>query len=798
MLKNYLKIALRNFTRAKMFSLINLTGLIIGVTVSLHMLVYVLHENGFESFHQNKDRIYRIAVQWGSDAHRMKMAGSMPGLAPALDAQVPEVERAIRVQPVSDAVVSTRTQEEFQESHLFFCDPGVFEVFSLQLEAGDVRQALQNPASIVLSAATAKKYFKDESAIGQTLFYKNTPLKVTGVFKDLPTSTHLNFELLVSYTTLESMGLMPEEPWSTWGEDFTYVLLREGASMAAVAPKIDALLLENTSEWFASRMDFIIQSLTEIHWNAELRGDIGPKGNRMYVYIFLSAAILVLLIASFNFMNLSTARYLDRMKEVGVRKVAGANRVQLIGQFLCESFLLTALSVLITLGLFEMLAPRFYSYLHTTIVFDALFLKDFVLLAVGLFLFVALFAGSYPAILLSRFKPIETLKGSISGKSLKVSFRSYSVIAQFAISIFLIVSTLLIYRQLRFMQDSDLGFEKEDVVLVRFPFSPKEAKKHYETLKTELLALPGVVSASGAYTVPGIRSQMNIGVQRAGDTPENNLSVQALPVDFGFLQSMGLEIVEGRDFSKDYSLDKDDAILLNQTAVSTFGLESPVGAKIKIPTGGDYKEMTVIGVVRDFPVQSLQDKIAPMLLYINPDIFIVMVVKIRPEDTQHTLSAMEQTWQRVIPGAPFRYDFLKDAYGRLYDNEKRAGELLLIFAALAIVISCLGLLGLATFMTSKRFKEIGVRKVLGASVASVVTLLSKDFVKLVLLANLIAWPVAWYAMNQWLQNFAYRIEIGWWVFALAGGLALVIALLTVSTQAIRAAVANPVESLRYE
>ncbi|MFQ5633216.1 MAG: ABC transporter permease, partial [bacterium] len=465
MFKNYLKIALRNFARAKMFSLINLTGLIIGVTVSLHMLVYVLHENGFESFHQNKNRIYRIAVEWGSDANKMKMAGSMPALAPALNEQIPEVQKAVRVQPVPDAVVSNRAQEEFQEAHLFFCDPGLFEIFSFQLKEGTGDEALREPGSVILSESGAKKYFKDESALGQTLFYKNTPLKVAGVFKDQPSNTHLKCELLVSYATLESMRQKIEDPWSSWGDDFTYVLLRKGASMRSLAPKLDALLLENTGEWFASRMDFIIQPLSDIHWNAELRGDIGPKGNRMYVYIFLSAAILVLLIASFNFMNLSTARYLDRMREVGVRKVAGANRAQLISQFLCESFLLTALSVLIALGLFEMLAPRFYSYLHTNIVFDALFFKDFVMLSVGLFLFVALFAGSYPAILLSHFKPIETLKGSISGKSLKVSFRTYSVIAQFAISIFLIVSTLLIYRQLHFMQHSDLGFDKGGVVL---------------------------------------------------------------------------------------------------------------------------------------------------------------------------------------------------------------------------------------------------------------------------------------------------------------------------------------------
>ncbi len=545
-------------------------------------------------------------------------------------------------------------------------------------------------------------------------------------------------------------------------------------------------------------MDFIIQPLQEIHWDTELRGDIGPKGSRMYVSIFLTAAILVLLIASFNFMNLSTARYSVRMKEVGVRKVAGANRGKLMTQFLIESFLLTGISVVLGVALFKVFAPQLYAWLNTDIPFDGAFLKKFWLLITGLFFFVALFAGSYPALLLSRLKPAESLKGQLQGRSLKISFRSSSVVVQFVVSIFLIISTLIIYRQLHFMQYSNQGFDRSGVVLLHFPFSPGEVKKHYETLQAELAKVPGVIAASGAYTAPGISSQMNIGVQVAGRPEENSSSLQALPVDFDFIKSMGLDLVRGRDFDREFALDNQKSLILNETAVRTLALQQPLSARLKVPHGGEFREMQVIGVVRDFPVQSLKNKIAPMVLYINPDIFIVMVVKIKPIQPQQTIAAMHTAWENLLPGIEFDYDFLDDAYGRFYKNEKRAGMMLLAFALLAITISCLGLLGLATFMISRRTKEIGIRKVLGASVANITALLSRDFVKLVLLANVIAWPVAWWAMDKWLQNFAYRVEISWWVFLLAGGLALLVALVTVSIQAVRAAIRNPVESLRYE
>ena len=781
-----------------MLTLINLSGLVIGIAVTLMMLVYVLHESSFENFQANRDRIYRVAVEWGSESNKMKMDGSMSALAPALNSAIPEIKSATHVRPVSKGRFKTASNIEFFIDDAYFCDPQFFEIFTVNITSGGNGARLNQPGSILLSESCAKKYFGKDNPVGEVLYYENQPLKINGVFADFPTNTHLRCAALIAWPTLKLLNRIAEQPWDTWGDDFTYFLLRNNSSVAPCAEKREKLLRDNAGENFASWMDFIIQPLADIHWNAELRGDIGPKGNRLYVSIFLAAAILVLLIASFNFMNLSTARYRVRMKEVGIRKVAGASRGQLVSQFLGESFLLTGLSLVIALGLFKIVAPRLYVWMNTMIEFDLVFLLKFWQLIVVLFLVVGFFAGSYPALLLSKFNPVETLKKNAGGTSLRLSFRFYSVIAQFTISIFLIICTLTIYRQLNFMQSGDLGFDRSGVVLLRFPFSPKEVRQHYDALHTAIQKTPGVISASGAYTAPGVSSQMNVGVQVAGQPEPVSLSVQALPVDFDYVKTMGLELQLGRDFDREHALDNRDCIILNETAVKTLALENPLTARIKVPHDGAFREMKVIGVVRDFPVQSLQKVIAPMLLYINADIFIVMVVKIAPAKPQQTIKALQSAWLSVLPGTEFKYEFLENAYGRLYQNEKRAGAMLLAFALLAITISCLGLLGLATFMISGRVKEIGVRKALGASVGSVVMLLCRDFLKIVGVAILIASPVAWIAMNSWLQNFTYRVDISLWIYAFAGTLALAIALLTVSVQAVRAAMANPIISLRYE
>ena len=591
------------------------------------------------------------------------------------------------------------------------------------------------------------------------------------------------------------MGKDFDKPWNNWGDDLTYVLLNNNASTTSLIKKMDEMLLENTGEWFVSRMNFIVQPLSEIHWDTESRGDIGAKGNKMYIYIFLSAALFVLIIACFNFMNLSTSRYLDRTKEIGIRKVVGAQRCQLIKQFITESFVITTISIIIGVILFEFIHSLLYSYLDSQAMLNVVSFNYFYAIVSVMILIVGLFAGGYPALFLSRFKPGEIMKrGNVDGAT-KLSFRNILVVIQFVISIILIFGTTIIYKQLNYMKNSDLGFEKENVLLLHFPFSNKLAKQKYSVLRDELKKNPNIEAVTSAYTVPGINSRMNMSVRKKDDSPENSINLQALPADFGYSKSMGLKIIEGRDFSDKFSLEEQESVILNQTAVKALDLHNPIGKKLKLHGN---KDVTVIGVALDFHVQSFHNKINPMLIYINREMFVLMALKIKPNNTNATIAYIREAWQDVLPDVEFNYRYMEDAYDKLYQAEEKTGRLLSIFTALALMISCLGLFGLASFITNKRIKEIGIRKVLGASVSGIIFLLNKDFIKRVIFANVFAWPIAWIAMHKWLQYFAYQIEISLWSFILAGLLALVIALLTVSYQAIMSAIANPVESLRYE
>jgi putative ABC transport system permease protein len=794
MFKNYLKIAFRNIFKFKVFSTINILGLSIGMTACLLMLMYVVNEISFENFHHNKNRIYRIAVEWGNKESKMKFAGSMPALAPSLNSQIPEVEKAIRIKRDYDAVIINQAKEEIQEDNLFFTDPAIFDIFSFNLIKGDKATALIDPFSVVLSEKQASKYFGSNSPIGEYLDYGDTPLKITGLMENIPVNTHLNCEFLVSYSTLKALGKVFDKPWNNWGDDLTYVLLKHNVSPTSLLKKLDELLLNNTEEWYSSRMKFSIQHLSDIHWDTESRGDFGAKGNRMYICIFLSASIFVLVIACFNFMNLSTSRYLDRMKEIGVRKVVGARRGQLIKQFLLESFLITIISIIIGVVLFEFIHMFFYSYLSTNAILTKINIYYFYVIISGIVLIVGFFAGGYPALFLSRFKPVDILKRGSVKSFKKISFRNILVVFQFAITIILILGTIIIYQQLNYMKNSDLGFEKENVVLLHFPFTNKVAKQKYTILRDELKKNSNIVDVTCAYTVPGINSRMNMSVRKKENSPENSVSLQALPADFGFASSMGLKIIEGRDFSDKFSLEEEN-VILNQTAVKVLDLKNPLGEKLKLPGN---KDVTVIGVTKDFHVQSFHNKINPMLIYINREMFVLMALKIKPQNTAELIAFIENTWKDVLPDVEFNFRYMEDAYHNLYQSEEKTARLLTIFTSLALLISCLGLVGLASFMSNKRIKEIGIRKVLGASVSGIIFLMNKDLLKRVIYANIFAWPIAWFVMNKWLEYFAYQIKLSGWSFLFAGAVALIIALVTVSYQAITSAVANPVDSLRYE
>jgi putative ABC transport system permease protein len=616
--------------------------------------------------------------------------------------------------------------------------------------------------------------------------------------KDLPANTHLNCEILVSYETVHALGEYPEKPWNVWGDTHNYILLKENVSVENIQEKLNSLLIKNAGDWYRGRMDLIPQPLSAIHWDNESRGDMGPKGNYLYVYLFLSAAILVLLIACFNFMNLSTSRYVDRMKEVGVRKVVGANRRQLIHQFLVESTLVALIAAAIGIYFFILLNKSLYALLNIEFVASSshsIYLYGIIVLLVCV---VGLFAGGYPAFFLSRFRPVDIIKSGFWGIRKKLSFRHVLVVLQFSISILLIAGTLVVYQQLNYMKNSDLGFEKKDVLLVQFPWGNKEVKQKYPVLRDELLNNPNVSSVSGVYTAPGINSQFQMGARKAGDDPGKTITLQALPADYGYVKSMGLELVAGRDLSKEYALDERESALLNETALKVLGLENPVGTKLLIPRNQKITEMTIVGVVRDFHVQSLHNKINPMIIFVEPKMYAMMAVKINPTNPEETIQSLKETWKGILPFAGFNYRYMEDAYHSFYRTEEKTGKLITVFTCLALLVSCLGLFGLASFMTSKRVKEIGIRKVLGATPGGITVLLSKQFTKWVIISNIFAWPIAYYLLSRWLENFAYRMNLGPVPFLISGVAALSIAVLTVSFQAIKAALANPVESLRYE
>jgi putative ABC transport system permease protein len=797
MLENYLKTAINSIVKNRFFSLINILGLALGITVSLLILMYVVNEMSYESFQINRKNIYRIALEWGTPGNIMKFAGSMPALATAIDSQIPEVESVARIRKSYDAVLKTKDNQEIREEKLFFADPDVLKVFSFSFLEGNPENALNEPFSAVITRRAATKYFGNTDPLGKELSFQNALLKINGIIDNVPANTHFNCDILVSYSTLKSMGEVIQHPWNQWGDDLTYILLKNNESIISVIPKLNDLL-KNAGEWLAARMKFDVQPLTQIHWDADTRGDIGPKGNKPYVYIFLSAAILILVIACFNFLNLSISQYLGRMTEVAMRKTAGATRNQLIFQFLTETLLIVIISSVIAVFLFEQFYSSLYSYLNTAYVLAG---QHFLVLTILVFLIIVIVgiaAGSYPAFYISRLKPVDIIRKETFRLKSNLTLRRLLIVLQFSISIVLLVGTIIIFRQLNYMKKSDLGFNKDNVLLLNFPGLNTETGRKYEVFRDELLKNSNIHSVSGAYTLPGIRSRMNISVRAIGTPPDNSINIQALPADYGFAATLQLEIIEGRDFSHDFSTDRYESVLLNQSAVNALGLDKPVGTRLMIP-GEDYEDgVIVIGVVKDFHIDSFHEKINPILIYINPMMYITIAVRINPMNKDNSLAYIKNVWDAVLPEINLDYRYLENAYDSLYSTEEKSGIILSLFTVLAIFISCLGLFGFTSFVVGKRVKEVGIRKVMGARASGISFILSKQFIIWILISGIIACPAAYLLVVGWLGNFAFHIKIQWWVFVVAVCFELTVALLTVTLQTWRVATRNPVEALRYQ
>jgi putative ABC transport system permease protein len=793
MLKNYLRIAFRNLWRHRAYSFLNIMGLTIGMSACFLIFLYVRFELSYDDFHDKKDRIYRMVCDIKTPTETMNLGVCSAPMAINAKDEFPEIESVVRFDPRSFLV--RRGDIKFQEENSVLADSAFFEVFDFPLLQGDPRTALREPLSVVLPEKTAKKYFGNENPMGQTLLLRDDGkvAKVTGVMKDMPENSLLKADMLISKSTSKLFDSAEDRRWGSFGM-WSYVLLKPNTDAKALEKKFPAFLdKRDGTDMKKSQMFFslFLEPLKGVYLAADQRG-APEKGNIANIYIFSIVGVFILLIACINFINLTTARSTERAKEVGIRKVVGAERGQLTGQFLGESVLQALIAFVLAVGACALLIPQFNFLAGKTISTGLLYHPGYIVSLLGIAVAIGLLAGAYPALVLSSFQPITVLKGRFATGNKGLMLRKGLVVFQFTISIAFIASTLIVESQLNYMRSQDLGFNNKQKLVIR-----SYGDDHRKALKDEISRLPGVLATSMSSSVPGggnpgAYSEIQ---NQKGDMQIANLDLYF--VDFDYMKQYDMKIIAGRSFSRNYGTDTTKAMILNESAVRLFGYHSPqeaVGRKFS--QWG--REGQIIGVVKDFNFRSLQTEIKPLSMRIEPDGCDLISVTVQGGNLKTTLAGIENKWKAMIPYRPFSYFFADEFFDRQYKDENRFGRLFLNFAILAIFISCLGLLGLASYSTLQRTKEIGIRKVLGASVTGIVNLLSKEFLQLILIAFAIATPVAWYLMDRWLKDFHYRISIPWWMFILSGVLAFMIALLTISFQAVKAAVMTPVKSLRAE
>lgn len=793
MIKNYLKIAFRNLWRHKVYSFINIMGLTVGITACFLIFLYVRFEISYDKFHTKGDRIYRLVCDTKTPTETLYESITSAPMAINIKRDFPEVEAAVRLETTSFLV--RRGDKKFQEERSLYADSSFFETFDFPLIKGDPKKALTDLFTIVLSEATAKKYFGSEDPIGETLLLRgdNQPVTVTGIMKDMPENSHFKADVILSMITrTQKFNPGRDEQWGNFGM-YSYLLLKEGTDPQRLQAKFPAFLKKhNGKEQEESQMFYTLtlEPLKDVYLKSKRESP--DKGNISNVYIFSIIAIFILIIACINFINLTTARASERAREVGIRKVVGAAKSRLVTQFLGESVLLCLLAFLLAILLCALLLPQFNELAGKTISGGIFNNSNYLLLLFLISAAIGLTAGIYPALVLSGFQPITVLKGRFATGKKGISLRQGLVISQFTVSIILIAGTIVVYKQLHYMRSRDLGFAKDQMLVMDYYYD-----RNVQSLKNEIKTIPSVLSVSTSSSIPGMGNNIAYSQveNKAGEMQIANLDVYF--TDFDFLKQFKVGMVAGRAFSVDMPTDSTQAMIVNEEAVKSFGYTSPhdiIGKKFS--QWG--REGEIIGVIKNFNFQSLHQDIKPLSIRVEPGNFHIISMKVATANLPATIAAVEKKWKAAIPNRPFSYFFVDEAFDRQYRAEERFGNLFLDFAILAIFISCLGLLGLASYSTMQRTKEIGIRKVMGASVGSITGLLSKDFLKLVLVAIVIALPVAWFAMNRWLQDFAYRSTIPWWVFLATGIIATLIALFTISFQAIKAAIANPVKSLRTE
>ncbi len=792
MFTNYIKSAIRNLIRQKLYTVVNILGLAIGLAGCLLIIGYINNELNFESCHRNKDRIYRIDGLYALRNSQVSMASIMPAVGPAVRESFPEVERLVRIRRLWTVPIEFTDDGIVEEREGLAAEPELLRIFTLPLKEGNPWTALEAPFSVIISEELAKLHFGNQSVLGRTIRARDEfDLQVTGVFERIPANTQLRTDFVVSYSTLDKIG-MDTKSWTELFQDYTYVLLREGADPSETEQKIPSLLTQHLGEDKAKSYILQLQPLGQIYLHSDLSYELPPNGDPAYIYVFGCVAFLILLIASINFVNLSTARVSHRVREVGIRKVLGAFRLQLIKQFLSESILLTLVSMAFGIALFEIAKPQLETFLQRQLEIDLLGDPLLLLSILALIIVVGVLSGSYPAFVLARFQPSFILRGEIFGTRSKSFLRRILVAFQFLIAIALLCVTFAVYRQIDYALTSDLGFDNKNVLLIEAEEGISPEKQ--ELVKNEILKSGLASTVTIADCAPGENRHFLYHIRPQNKLDEDPTFLHGIHVDPDYLTAFGIKLVEGRELFLESAADAGNSILINQAAVRDFEIDEPIGFKFYL----GEKAYQVVGVVRDFHSHSFHNRIPPLALFASTEAKRLIAAKLPPAYTSASITGIEKIWNTIVSDVPFEYSFLEDVMSDNYEEDRKLGTLFTAFSLLTVFVACLGLFGLSAFSAERRTKEIGIRKALGASVANIVRLLSKEIVILVVIAGAIAFPVAYLAISRWLETFAYRTEITLTIFLLSGLVVLIIALATVSYQSIRAALANPVDSLRYE
>lgn len=799
MFKNYLKIALRNIKKHKGYSFINIAGLAFGMACFLLIVFYIQFERSYDNFHEKGRNIYQVVREnrWEDDVELKSITGAP--LAPLLLQEFPAIVYAVRFSNFGGEWVS-HGEKRFNEKRFFFADESIFSVFTFPLVQGNPGAALEEPFSVVITQKTARRYFGDDDPINKILNYnlggKNFDFKITGVIDEIPKNSHIDFDFIASYKSLRTITgewfLTKHWDSPTW----TYILLQEGYSPETLERLLPAFTEKYVDKWSFSSVNHMLQPLKDIYFHSP-GPPIGNRGNVQFLFVLSVVAAFILLIACVNFMNLSTARSASRSKEIGMRKVIGAQRAQLIRQFVGESLVYSFFALILAIVLIELFLPTFNSFVGKKLSINYLNNIGYLVAMMLTAAIVGVISGSYPAFFLSSFKPVIVLKGATQRGHSAERVRKILVIGQFAISIALIASSVLIYKQMHFLKNKEIGFNKNNVIAI--PIRDRSVRGRYELLKNRLLQNSNITGVTASSMEPGVTSQNGISMKARNI---DDIDMGIIYVDHDYVKTLEINLTKGRDFSKDVSTDAKSALLMNQAALERLGWQDALGEEIelyfKLERIVPMYQTTLVGVIQNYNFRDLTTPMQPILLKIDPQRFRYILIRINGDYTTDSINYIKRIWKESQFDDPFEFSFLDKDMENVYRNHESFATIIRYATSLAIFIACLGLFGLASSTVEKRTKEIGIRKVLGATVPSLVRLISIEFLILVALSNIIAWPLAYYATNRWLQHFAYRIGISLWPFILSAVLALVVALITVIYQSVKTALANPVEALRYE